>query len=374
MNVFRTKQSPGEADLAGLFATLKSRLFFNRYALVQFFRQMSALVNAGFGTMRGIQTCIQQTTEPRLVKELEEISNRIKGGFSYSQAVAQSKDVFTDFHVSMLKAAEASGKLPEILESLAQYEEKEDKLRRQMKAATAYPIFVFLFSLFCIVLLMKFLSPLLTTVSGILKGELPLPTRILMRISSAVSNPVFYIALALFIIAIIYLYKYYVSTPTGKLTVDRLKFRIPLYGGLYKKVVIIQVCRIMNTLLESGVPAAMTMDLLGAVSDNFYFRERIMGEVSFRVQEGDSISSSFRDTEFFPVLMVSMISIGEQSGHLPDVMLDLSNMYEFDVDIAVANFYATLEPVLIFTMGLFTFFILMAAFLPIYQIVENISR
>jgi len=360
--------------LAGLFSSIKSRLFFDRYALVQFFRQMSALVNAGFGTMRGIETCIKQTSEPRLINELEKISNHIEGGYSYSEAVAQCRDVFTGFHVSMLKAAETSGKLPEILESLAQYEEKEDKLRRQLKAATAYPIFVFLFSLFCVVLLMKFLAPLLVTVRGILRGELPLPTRILMRVSQAVSNPVFYVALALFIIALIYLYKYYVSTPKGKLTVDRIRFRIPLYGALYKKVVIIRVCRIMRTLLESGVPAAMTMDLLGDVSDNFYFKERIMSEVSYRVQEGEPIALSLKDTEFFPVLMVSMISIGEQSGHLPDVMLDLSKMYEFDVDIAVANFYATLEPVLIFSMGLITFFILMSAFLPIYQIVGSLSR
>lgn len=335
---------------------------------------MSALANAGFGTMRSIKTCIQQTSEPRLIKELEEISNRIEGGLSYSEAVRQSKKIFTSFHASMLKAAEASGKLPEILETLAHYEEKEDRLRRQMKAATIYPIFVFIFSLLCMVLLMEFLSPLLVTLNDVLKGELPLPTRVLMRISSAVSNPVFYIALALFIIAIIYLYKYYVSTPMGKLTVDRLKFKIPLYGSLYKKVVIIQVCRIMNTLLVSGVPAVMTMELLGEVSGNFYFKERIMGEVLFRIQEGDSVSSSLRDTEFFPALMVSMISIGEQSGHLPDVILSLSNMYEFDVDIAISNFYATLEPVLIFTMGLITFFILMAAFLPIYQIIGNITN
>jgi len=359
--------------LAGFLARIKSRLFFDRYSLVQFFRQSSTLTKAGFGVIRGLEICLQQTSEPRLINALENTIILVGKGHSYSDALAKSPDIFTNFQVNMIRAAEASGKLPEALDSLAYYEEKEMRLRLSLKAATSYPIFVFIFSIFCIILLMRFLTPLLDTITGVLEGEIPFPTLILITIANAVSHPIFYVAMILFFIAIRYIYNYYVGTLRGRLAVDGLKFNLPVFGKLYKKVVLIRVCRVMKTLLNSGVPAVKTMELVGDVSDNFYMKDRIMGGVAFRVKEGSSLKNAFASRGFFPNIMISMIAIGEQTGTLPIVMEKLSDMYEFDVEIAISNFYATLEPLLIMIMGGFTFIILLAAFLPIYQIIGSLG-
>lgn len=360
--------------MPGVIARIRSKFYFDRYSLVQFFRQTATLVKAGFGIMRALQTCARQTSEPRLVKTIDSMISLIDRGFSYSEAMSRNSDIFSPFQVSMVKAAEASGKLPEILESLAEYEEKETELRFKMKSATTYPVFVFLFSIFCIILLMKFLTPLLDTITDVLKGDIPIPTMILMKIAHAVSHPLFYVGLLLFLIALRLIYKYYSGVLKGKLTIDTMLFKIPLFGELYKKVILIRSCRVMYSLLDSGVPAALTMELMGEVADNFYFKDRIMGEMVYRVQEGSSIHTAAGESGFFPRLMVSMVAIGEESGSLPTIMKKLADIYEFDVEIAMSNFYATLEPMLILAMGLFTFMILLAAFLPIYQIIGNLTR
>lgn len=360
--------------MSGLIATIKSRFYFDRYSLVQFFRQMATLVKAGFGSLRGLEVCSAQTSEPRLRKVLDQVRDDINSGKSYSEAMSGSKDIFTPFHVAMLRAAEAGGKMPEILDSLAAFEEKEMNLRFRMRSATSYPIFVFFFSVLCIVLLIKFLTPLLETLTNVLHGDIPLPTMILMKLAAAASHPLFYVALIFFILSALYLYKYYTGMPIGKLSVDSLKFRIPLFGRLYKQVMLIRVCRIMKTLLDSGIPIAATIDLLAEVADNFYFKERIMSGVSYMINEGSTISGAFGNADFFPPMMVSMIAVGEQSGTLPNILGNLAAMYDFDVDIAITRFYAALEPLLIFVMGLITFFILMAAFLPIYQVIGMMSK
>ena len=360
--------------MAGWLAGIRSRIYFDRYSLVQFFRQSATLVKAGFGVMRGLQICAKQTSEPRLLETINDMVSSIDHGLSYSEAMNRHIGIFSTFQVSMIKAAEASGKLPDILESLAAYEEKEMELRYRLKSATSYPIFVFLFSVLCIILLMKFLTPLLDTITNVLKGEVPLPTLLLMKVAHAASHPLFYVALALLVIAFRIIFKYYAGTLKGKLIIDSFRFRIPVYGELYKKVILIRSCRVMNALLDSGVPAAMTMELMGDVADNFYFKDRIMGEMVYQVQEGSSLHAAAGDLDFFPRLMVSMMAIGEESGSLPKIMKKLSDMYEFDIDISIANFYATLEPVLILVMGSFTFLILLAAFLPIYQIIGNLTQ
>lgn len=359
--------------MAGFFIKLRSRFLFDRYSLVLFFRQFAVLSRAGFGTLRGIHTCLKQTSEPRLQSALADISNMIEKGRSYSEALESRKDIFSDFHVSMMRAAEASGKLPDILESLAQYEEKEMNLRYRLKSATTYPIFILIFSLLCVILLIRFLTPLLETITVILKGEIPLPTQVLMYLSWLMSHPLFYVAAFLFLGAFHFLYKYYRGTMRGRMNIDSLMFKIPVYGVLYKKTVLIRVCRVLTALLESGVPAYAAIDLASEVSGNFYFQDRIMGEVSYMIKEGQEVGKSFELAEFFPPMMVSMIKVGEQSGTLPDVMAKLSKMYDFDVEIAVSSFYAALEPILIVFMGLLTFLILLAAFLPIYNVVGGLT-
>jgi type IV pilus assembly protein PilC len=363
-----------ENDMPGLIATIKSRFYFDRYSLVQFFRQMATLVKAGFGSLRGLEVCASQTSEPRLSKALGNVREAINQGKSYSEAMAKSSDIFTPFHVAMLKAAEAGGKMPEILESLAAYEEKEMHLRFRLKSATSYPMFIFIFSVACIMLLIKFLSPLLETLTNVLHGDIPLPTLILMKFASAASHPLFYVAIVLFGLSAFYFYRYYSGLPIGRMTIDSLKFKIPLFGRLYKEVLIIRICRVMKTLLDSGIPIASTVDLMGEVSDNFYFKERIMSGIAYMINEGSSVSAAFDKSEFFPPMMVSMLTVGEQSGNLPGILANLSAMYDFDVDIAISNFYAALEPILILVMGLITFFILMAAFLPIYQVIGLMSK
>ncbi|MCE1247250.1 MAG: type II secretion system F family protein [Firmicutes bacterium] len=360
--------------MSGVLASIKSRFFFDRYSLVQFFRQMATLVKAGFGSLRGIEVCSAQTSEPRLRKTLDIVRDDINAGKSYSEAVAKSKDIFTPFHVAMLRAAEAGGKLPEILDSLAEFEEKEMNLRFRLRSATSYPIFVFCFSVLCIFLLMRFLTPLLETLTNVLHGDIPFPTLVLMKFSAAASHPLFYVAIVLFGLSFSLLFRYYISMPVGKLNYDRLKFRIPLFGRLYKQVMLIRVCRIMKTLLDSGIPIASTIELLGEVADNFYFRERIMSGVAYNINEGSSIASAFGSADFFPPMMVSMIAVGEESGTLPAILGNLAAMYDFDVDIAITKFYAALEPILILVMGLITFFILMAAFLPIYQVIGMMAK
>ncbi|MFP4499045.1 MAG: type II secretion system F family protein [Vulcanimicrobiota bacterium] len=332
---------------------------------------MSTLINAGFGLLRALKTCLKQTSEPRLVLALQQMVEEMEAGKSLSDAINNTNGVFTTFHVNMFKAAEASGKLPLILSRLSEYEEKEMELSHKLKAATNYPLFIFIVSLLVIIFLIRFLYPLLTTLTDVLKGELPWPTRIILFISNMLSSPYFYIGIILAGIAFHFGYRKMVSTRKGRYFIDKHKLKLPFYGKMQKKVIIIRTCRIMETLLNSGIPIHRTLELTGEIADNFYYKNRIMEAIAYKVEEGEPVNKAFKDSTYFPQLVISMINIGEETGSLPKMLNRLSLIYDFEVNNAMATFYSALEPLLIIIMGLITLLILTSAFLPIYKVIGN---
>jgi type IV pilus assembly protein PilC len=345
----------------------------SKLILVQFYHQLATLFNAGFGIQRALKVCAAHTSDGLFRDMVEEMYLVLESGAPLSTAFEHFPEVFTPFHVGMIKTAERSGNLPTILQNLATYEEKEMRLLSNLKSALAYPVFVTLTAFVIVILLTHYLCPLLNAVTTVLSPEkIPLITKILIVIGKCMSDIRFLAAMALLAIAAIPLYRKVSKIRKVRYVIDRLKLRLPSFGRLYKKVIIIRLCRVLSTLLSSGVPSVLSIRVVDEVAENVYFSDAIMKRIIWRVDEGRLFSEAFGESTFFPGVLINMFVIGEQTGKMPYVIDKIADLFEIDVTMFLANISSILEPLLILVLGTVTFFILLAAFLPLYSIMSNV--
>jgi len=333
--------------------------------LSNFTRQLSNLLDSGLTMLNGLGVLIDQTDNLRLRQVIESVRGDVKDGATFSAALAKHPKVFSVLYVNMVASGELSGTLEGVLRRLSEFLEKDEDMLSKIRASLAYPMLMAFVGSVTIFVLLSFVAPRLTAIFSDLGQALPLPTQILITISSFFSKFWFFI-LALIAAAAI-LFGRWAHTKAGKTTLDKLKLKLPFIGQFVKKAEISRFGRTLGTLVANGVPIIQAMNVATNTIDNDIIKEEL-DKARKDVVEGASISRSIKKTGHFPSMMVNMIAVGEESGSLESALFKVADAYDTEIDRTIKTITSLLEPVLILFMGIIVGFIVIAMLLPIFQL------
>lgn len=335
-----------------------------------FARQMAVLLDAGVPLLRGINILEDQTDNEEFRRILGEIGQAIQGGASFSETLAAHSRAFDGLFVNMVRAGETGGVLDVVLERLAEFAEKNYELKSKVRSATMYPTFLFCFTVGAIVFLLTFVLPTFTTLYAEMGVQMPLPTRIVMGISGFMMN--WWYLLVFLPIMGWYGLRWYYGTVVGERRIDRFLLTMPLFGELFEKVATARFTRTLGTLIESGVPLLEAVDIVQDTIGNRVIAE-LMDEVTDSISEGGTIHEPLEASDVFEPMVTHMIAVGEETGHLSEMLERIAETYERQVDDRVDALSSMVEPILIVFMGISVGVIVLAMFLPMFQLV-NVVR
>lgn len=335
--------------------------------IVTFTRQLATMIRSGMTFTVALDTLSQQTENPTLKETVGVLRKDVEGGLAFSDALAKHPKVFSELYVNMIRAGEAGGVLEEILERLIFIAEREGETRSRLRAALTYPTVVVSVAVLVIGFLAVFVFPRFMTVFAASGITLPLPTRILLAVSSLVQS--YWWVILGGILIIIFSYRGYSKTEGGGFIIDRAKLKIPIFGLLIKKLIVARFARILSTLHGSGVPILSALEIVGRTIGNVVI-SRVIENVRTSVREGESIAEPLRISKAFPPMVVHMITIGEESGALDKMLTEVADTYDREVDYALRNVTAALEPILIVIMGIIVAFIALSLFLPYFDMIK----
>lgn len=338
--------------------------------LVIFARQLATMVSAGIPLVQGLDILKEQIENPDFKNVVKDVGAKIEAGDSLSEALGRHPKVFTSLFVNMIKAGESSGTLDEILERLASYLEKTAALIRKVKAALIYPIAVSCMAVAITLVLVLKVIPGFKGIFSSLGAKLPMPTQILITISDVCLE--YFLVVGAVIIAVVLAFMAYIKTPGGALTFDKFKLNVKIFGPLFKKVAVSKFTRTLSTLVRSGVPILGALEIVSKTAGNKVI-EKAVDEVRASVREGESISEPLSRHKVFPPMVVRMISVGEETGKLEDMLSKIADFYDEQVDAAVSGLTSLIEPLIIAFLGIVIGSIVIAMFLPILTLTEAIK-
>lgn len=340
--------------------------------LTGFTRQLATLVNAGLPLMRCIDVLKKQKMAPAMMDCLNGISEGIAGGATFSESLTAYPKVFDNLYVNMVKAGEAGGVLEVVLNRLAEFAEKAQKIKNKVKGAMIYPSVVLVAAVGITAFLLVTVIPKFQQVfNDILGGQsLPAITEFVMGLSEFVQHN----GLQIFagVAAFVVLYKMFGKTKFGAYQLDRLRLAVPVTGTLVKRTAISQFSRTLGTLLSSGVPILQALVIVRDTTANRVVRRAIQS-VHDAVKEGESMTDPLAASGVFPPMVVSMVQVGEETGQLSDMLTRIANTYDDEVDNAVAGMTAAIEPALIIFLAVVVGTIVIAMFLPMIKIISSVS-
>jgi type IV pilus assembly protein PilC len=347
-------------DDAGIFArrVRKSEVVYTT-------NQLAVMVDTGITLSAALDNIIQQETNPTLKGVLKDLMNAVQEGEDFSAALARHPKLFDRTYVSLVKASEATGSLGPMLERVAGYLRKDLETRSKVRSAMAYPCVMMVLAVSVTIFLLTFVLPKFTPLFTRKGIELPKPTRVMMTLSSLMLD-YWYVWLALAVAAVLG-FIFGRRTPSGRRAWDWTKLNAPILGGMCRKVTISRSVRTLGTLLSSGVTALDALRLSADVAGNVHY-EQLWQRVARDVTEGKQICQSLAGDPLFPPMLVQMISAGEQTGRLGDVLVRVSNFYDQEVESSLKTVTSLIEPLMITVMGSVVGGIAMALMLPIFQL------
>jgi type II secretion system protein F len=329
-----------------------------------FTRQLASLLNAGVPLLKSLEVLIRQTKNERLKKIIETLRNDVRDGTAFSEAIKKHPKVFPNLYIGMIRAGEAGGVLDTVLNRLAEWLEKEEDLRRQVRSSMAYPVVMALVGIGTVLFLLGYVIPKFVTMFEDIGRTLPLPTRILISLSNHIRSWWFLYIIG--VVIIVSVLSRYVKTKDGKFLFDRVKLQSPVFGGLLNKIVLSRFTRTLGTLIGNGVPLlsalGMTRDTLG----NEVFASEI-NKSYVKVEMGESLAGTLSKSEIFPPIVIDMIAVGEETGNLPDALVRIADTNDREVESSVKALTSLIEPVMILVMGTIVGFIVMAMLLPVFE-------
>ncbi|MBN1794605.1 MAG: type II secretion system F family protein [Candidatus Omnitrophica bacterium] len=341
--------------------------------LVQFTRQAATLVRAGLPLVRSLDTLHEQLDKGYLKECVGTIAEEVKSGTAFSEALSHYRTVFPPLYVNMVRAGEQGGMLEEILKRLADFLEKQERLRTRIKSALMYPIFVLGVAILILVVLMIFVVPTFTKMFEDLGGALPLPTMILIGISDLFRYRWYWVVAAIAaVIGLVKLTARLLGKSRWDYCVDNIRLHLPVFGELIRKAAIAIFARTLGTLLTSGVSILNALDTVKEIAGNEIVKRGI-GEVRESIKEGESVSGPLSRCKAFDPMVVKMVAIGEETGQLNKMLVEIAASYEEEVDVMVSGLTALLEPLLIVFLGLVVGFIVIAMFLPLFSMARLIA-
>ncbi|MFP4472349.1 MAG: type II secretion system F family protein [Candidatus Omnitrophota bacterium] len=338
--------------------------------LVIFARQLATMIEAGIPILQALEALHDQMSSPYFQQVIASLRDEIQLGNSLSSAFAKHPKVFDALFVNMVRVGETGGVLSTILDRVAGYMEKTLKLKRKVKSALVYPCVVVFMAMVITTVLMVKVVPSFAGIYDSFDAELPGLTKLLISISEFFQWGLPWLAggIVIFSVAVA---KWY-QTDTGRLAVDRVLLKMPLFGDLLRKVAISRFSRTLAILLQSGVPILDSLDIVGKSSGNRVI-ELVVDNVKEAVREGESIAAPLLKSPVFPPMVTRMIAIGEKSGKLQTMLNKIAEFYEDQVDAAVAGLTSIIEPVIIGVLGIVIGFIVIALFMPILNMAQLIQ-
>jgi type IV pilus assembly protein PilC len=344
----------------------------NAKGLAVFTRQLATLVKAGMPILRSLEVLARQEKRPVFRGVIEGIADAIRSGGDFSDGLAAHDRVFDRLYINMVKAGEAGGVLDTVLERLALFMEKAQRVIGKVKAALIYPIIIVCVAIAIVSVLVVFVVPKFQDIfSGLLKGQ-PLPplTRALLAVSNFLSTHL--VAAAIIVVVVVVGARSLARLRLGRRTIDWMLIRMPLLGDMFLKAAIARFARTFGTLLASGVPILQALTITRDTSGNVHIADAI-NVVHDRVKEGDNVARPLEATRIFPGMVTSMIEVGEETGALPEMLTRIADTYDEEVDNAVAGLTSIIEPIMIVFMAAMVGTIVIALFLPIVSIIQHLS-
>jgi len=330
-----------------------------------FTNQLASLLQAGLPLVTCLEALQDQTEDEIFRIVIRDVRNDISTGTSFSAAVKKFPNSFNQLFISMVEAGEASGGLAEILGKVASYFESTVKLTKKVKSAMTYPIAVIGLSIALVNVLLIFVIPVFAEMFSGFGAKLPLPTQMLIDVSHFMRD--YWWAIGLIAYGIFYAISKYIKTPGGRRQKDHFLVRAPIFGPLVHKIALSRFCRTYATLMRSGVPILRTLEIVSAASGKVQIEDACT-EIARHVSQGGQVSEVMGTNAFFPPMMKHMVKAGESTGNVDGMMNKIADFYDMECDAVVAALTSLIEPMLIVFLGVVVGGIVMAMFLPIFQL------
>ncbi len=342
----------------------------NLHAIVIFSRQLATMVAAGLTLIRALTILADQIESKALAEVITEMRGDIERGLSFSQAVSKHPKVFPTVYIAMVRSGEVGGMLDMVLLQLATMLEKQLELRRRVKSAMSYPIAVGGIIVVIVSAMLLFIVPMFESMYKDLGGVLPLPTRMLIGVSSFLKS-------AWWIIAILgagglFALKRWKATPPGRLAIDKLKLRMPIMGVIVQKTAIARFCQTLAALARSGVSIMEALDIVADTAGNAVVANAI-NEARERVRVGESVSAALMNHPVFPQMVVQMMAVGEETGALDEMLDKIGEFYDAEVSATVDSLTSLIEPLLMVVMGVTVGGMVVALYLPMFKIINLVK-
>lgn len=338
--------------------------------LTIFSRQFATMVNAGLSMVKTLTILEHQTENPKLRNIVNEVRRDVEQGTTLSDSFNKHPNTFSSLVVHMVKAGEVGGVLDDVLRRIASYFEKDLALRQKVRAAVTYPVAIFVFAMGVILFLVFFILPQFIQFFEGLDLVLPWPTRILIAFTRLATH-LWWFFLAAMILGLL-AFRMYINTPAGRFRYDSWKLRIPVFGPLVRKVIISRFSRTLGTLITSGVPIMQALEVVSHAVENKVVGKAIE-EVRSSIREGESIALPLQASGLFPMMVVQMTSVGEETGTLDSMLQKVADFYDAEVETTLAQLTSVLEPMLIIFLGFVVGFIVLSFYMPLYQLITGIK-
>ncbi len=344
--------------------------------LMIFTRQLATLIDSGLPLLRSLTVLEKQEPNPALRATIGVLAEGVQGGSTFSESLAQHPKIFNKLYVNMVKAGELGGVLEIVLNRLAEYQEKAQKLKNKIVSAMVYPVIVMFIAVGILIFLMVFIVPKFEEMFADSQQSLPLISQIVFGTSKFfLANPFFVpnIVFALIACFLAYIgFTFWGRTPKGRNIVDRMKLRLPILGDIQRKSAVSRFSRTLGTLVTSGVPILQALNITRETAGNVVISKAIE-KVHEAVKEGETIVTPLQASGVFPNMVISMVDVGEETGQLPEMLLKVADVYDDEVDNAVTALTSVLEPIMIVILAVIVGAVVFALFLPLIKMISAMS-
>ncbi len=342
----------------------------SRKDILHFTSQLAVMIRAGISIQDTLESIAEQADNAKFQAVLRDLKLRIEEGNSFSQALAEHPQIFSNLYVNMVAAAEASGSLSDMLQKLAEYLDEEAETRSQVKGAMVYPAIIAVMAVSVTVFLLCFVLPRFTRIFAGKEHLLPMPTTVLMFTSAFLRN--WWYAIIPCLGAGFWAFHYFINTTTGRLWWDKTKLVLPLIRTLCRSLYITRSLHTMGVLTQAGVPILNTLSITAHISGNVLYKRMWLG-IHEEVRQGKKIASSLSRYKLMPGSVVQMIRSGEDSGNMAEVLHDISGFYNRELKTVIKTVTSMIEPIMIVLMGMLVGFIAMSVILPIFKMSSLVS-
>jgi type IV pilus assembly protein PilC len=341
--------------------------------LMIFTRQLATLIDSGLPLLRGLTVLGRQEPHPIMKKTINTLAESVQTGSTFSESLQQYPKIFNKLYVNMVKAGELGGVLELVLNRLAEYQEKAQKLKNKIVAAMVYPIIVMVIAVGIMIFLMMVIVPKFEKIFEDMLGsrdKLPELTKWVIGFSRWIQGNILYLGAG--VAVLIVAWQIIKATAAGRRMIDAVKLKLPLFGDVQRKSAISRFSRTLGTLVTSGVPILQALNITRETAGNVVISNAI-NKVHDAVKEGESMVAPLESSKVFPPMVISMVDVGEETGQLPEMLLKVADVYEDEVDNAVSALTSMLEPLMIVILAVVVGVIVMALFLPLIQIIQGIN-